>query len=63
VLSQGNTRHQAALSWLAEGLAGPWLATGIDPEGLDLVSGDRTARVAFPHAIRIPGDFWRSTRC
>ncbi|CAN1486567.1 HugZ Putative heme iron utilization protein [Rhabdaerophilaceae bacterium] len=27
---------------------GPWRATGLDPHGLDLALGDRTARLAFP---------------
>jgi hypothetical protein len=51
-LLQLNGSHQSALARLAATRAGKshgdWLATGIDPEGLDLACGDRTARVAFP---------------
>jgi putative heme iron utilization protein len=37
-------RHAAAL-----GMAGgPWRATGVDPEGLDLVCGDMAVRLVFP---------------
>jgi len=31
--------------------AGSWTATGLDPEGIDLASGDRTARVAFGERV------------
>jgi putative heme iron utilization protein len=34
--------------------SGRWRATGLDPEGLDLTSGDRTARLAFPEPVRNP---------
>ena len=51
-LLQLNGSHQSALARLAATRAGKshgdWLATGIDPEGLDLACGDRTARVVFP---------------
>jgi putative heme iron utilization protein len=46
-----NTDHPETLSLYAEALcgmpAGPWRATGLDPDGLDLAAGDRTARIAF----------------
>ncbi len=55
-LADVNARHQHALARLATGLAGrpdgPWQATGIDPEGIDLGCGDRTARIAFPRPVR-----------
>ena len=35
----------------ASGAAGPWRLTGIDPEGLDLRAGERTARLEFPSAV------------
>src|SRR4029077_1679954 len=51
VLAEVNARHQDALAQLATALAGkpdgPWQATGIDPEGIDLGCDDRTARIAF----------------
>ncbi len=31
--------------------AGPWRLTGIDPEGMDLTAGERTARIAFPAPV------------
>ena len=32
----------------------PWVATGLDPEGVDLAAGDRTARLRFPEPVRSP---------
>lgn len=53
-----NEDHADALQLYATRLAGAgdgqWRATGLDPEGLDLACGDRTARVAFPHRIEEP---------
>jgi heme oxygenase (biliverdin-IX-beta and delta-forming) len=55
-VSELNRHHREALARLATGLAGkpdgPWQATGIDPEGIDLGCGDRTARIAFPWSVR-----------
>lgn len=55
-LSKVNAHHQGALARFAVALAGkpdgPWRATGIDPEGMDLGCGDRTARIAFPQPVR-----------
>ncbi|GJD96809.1 hypothetical protein OCOJLMKI_4034 [Methylobacterium iners] len=34
---------------------GPWRLTGLDPEGLDLLAGDRTARVTFPRPVEDMG--------
>jgi putative heme iron utilization protein len=54
-----NADHREALALYATRLAGEapaeWRATGVDPEGIDLVAGDRTARVAFPHRVNGPG--------
>lgn len=45
-----NADHRDALSAYAQALAGKpqgeWLATGIDPDGMDLCCGDLTARIA-----------------
>ena len=30
---------------------GPWRISGLDPDGADLMAGDRTARLAFPQRI------------
>jgi heme oxygenase (biliverdin-IX-beta and delta-forming) len=53
-----NRDHAEALTLYATRLAGapagPWQASGLDPEGLDLVAGDRTARVTFPEPVKTP---------
>ncbi len=55
-LAEVNAHHQDALGRFAVALAGgpdgPWRATGIDPEGIDLGCGDQTARIAFPRPVR-----------
>lgn len=33
-----------------------WKATGLDPDGIDLQAGDRTARLAFPRRIATGGE-------
>jgi hypothetical protein len=54
-----NEDHRDALRIYATRLCGApdadWRATGVDPEGLDLAAGDRTARLAFPERIEGPG--------
>lgn len=40
----------------ADGLAGRWKATGLDPEGIDLVDGDATARFTFGVPVKSPAD-------
>jgi putative heme iron utilization protein len=59
-LAHLNDDHAEALSLYATQLAGapagPWTATGLDPEGLDLMAGDRTARLVFPERITGPRD-------
>ena len=58
ILDHMNADHADALALYAEKLAGakpgPWRASGIDPEGLDLIAGDATARVVFPRTISTP---------
>lgn len=58
ILDHMNADHADALALYAQKLAGAapgqWRASGIDPEGLDLVAGDATARVAFPKRIATP---------
>ena len=54
-----NADHADALRLYAAKLDGQpdarWHATGLDPEGLDLASGDKTSRIAFPSRIATPG--------
>ncbi|GJD48133.1 hypothetical protein OPKNFCMD_0849 [Methylobacterium crusticola] len=54
-----NQDHADAVALFATRLAGeapgPWRLTGLDPEGIDLLAGDRTARVAFPERLSGPG--------
>ncbi|NEU12328.1 HugZ family protein [Methylobacterium sp. BTF04] len=54
-----NADHLDALALYAIGTgaeSGPWRLTGLDPEGMDLLAGDRTARVLYPEPIRAMGD-------
>lgn len=50
-----NADHAEAVRLYATKLAGEddgrWEVTGLDPDGLDLAVGDRTARVAFPERV------------
>jgi putative heme iron utilization protein len=50
-----NADHSDALTLyatrLAGATAGPWRATGLDPEGLDLAAGDLTTRLVFPERV------------
>jgi putative heme iron utilization protein len=58
-----NEDHAEALVLYATVLAGaapgPWQATGVDPEGIDLMAGDRTARALFPERVTDPGNLRR----
>lgn len=60
ILDHMNADHSRALALYAEALAGaragPWCASGIDPDGLDLICGDATARVPFPRRITTPNE-------
>jgi putative heme iron utilization protein len=55
-----NADHREALALYATRLLGetegPWRATGIDPEGMDLAAGDRTARLVFDAPIKTAGE-------
>jgi heme iron utilization protein len=55
VLAHMNSDHAEAVVLYATRLCGmkdgPWQATGIDPEGLDLMLGDETARLLFDEMI------------
>ncbi len=55
-----NADHRDALALYAEKIAGKprgeWLATGLDPDGMDLACGDLTARIAFATPVMHPGD-------
>ena len=58
-----NQDHPEALQRYASAAkagAGPWRASGIDPEGIDLASGDRTARLFFPQRV-VDGRSLRAT--
>jgi putative heme iron utilization protein len=65
-LAHLNEDHADALALyatrLAGGPAGAWRATGLDPEGLDLSAGDRTARVCFPSRVSEPGTLRRTLK-
>jgi len=54
-----NGDHVEALALYAQKLAGEpqarWRASGLDPDGLDLMAGDLTARLAFPRRITETG--------
>lgn len=55
-----NSDHREALALYATKLLGepdgPWRATGLDPEGMDLAAGDRTARLTFDATISRPDE-------
>ncbi|MDB5642393.1 MAG: pyridoxamine 5-phosphate oxidase-related FMN-binding, partial [Hyphomicrobiales bacterium] len=54
-----NADHADALALYAEKLCGApkgrWRASGIDPEGMDLASGDQTARLVFATRVTDAG--------
>ncbi|MFV0279985.1 MAG: HugZ family protein [Rhodoblastus sp.] len=58
-LAHLNADHAEALRLYAAKFDGQkdarWHATGLDPEGLDLSAGERTARIAFPSRIETAG--------
>lgn len=64
ILAHVNDGHAAALALLAEEngskaaseAAERWRASGVDPEGLDLIRGGAGARVAFPRRAATPAD-------
>jgi len=58
LLDEFNVAQADALEACVEKLDGPftgkWRASGVDPEGIDLVSGDETARIDFPRIVSSP---------
>lgn len=58
IIEHLNAEHRDALSLYAAHFCaaqpGPWRASGVDPEGLDLVCGDLTARVVFSEPVKTP---------
>jgi len=54
-----NQDHGAAIALYATRLlqaeAGDWRVIGIDPEGCDLMLGDRVRRLEFPERVKEPG--------
>src|SRR5438270_5367085 len=54
-----NTDHAEATGLYATKLlgedVGPWRISGLDPDGADLIAGDRTARLAFPQSVTSAG--------
>lgn len=54
-----NADHREALALYGDILAGAgpgaWTASGLDPDGIDLVCGDRVARVLFETPVADPG--------
>jgi hypothetical protein len=58
-VSHMNEDHAEALALYADKLCGApkgrWRASGLDPEGMDLASGDQTARLVFPERVTNPG--------
>lgn len=58
ILAKMNVDHADALARVAEKHGGTnfgvWRASGVDPEGVDLASGDATARVVFPETVKTP---------
>lgn len=58
-LDHMNADHAEAVQLYATRLAkqpaGGWKASGIDPDGIDLMAGDRTARIAFAARVTTGG--------
>ncbi len=58
-LAHMNDDHADALDLYARVIAeqpgGAWIATGIDPDGMDLSCGDLAARIPFPERVLTPG--------
>ncbi len=58
-----NQDHADALALYAAGAGEPgggWRLTGLDPEGMDLIAGDRTARVLYPSPVSDMGSLRKS---
>ncbi|KQT09160.1 pyridoxamine 5'-phosphate oxidase [Methylobacterium sp. Leaf399] len=54
-VSHMNADHADALAAYAGDATANWRLTGIDPEGMDLLAGDRTARIPYPSPVRDMG--------
>lgn len=58
-----NADHKEAVrlyaTALAKAEAAPWQVSGIDPQGMDLMAGDRTARIPFPQTVQDGPDLRR----
>lgn len=55
-IAELNAEHSDRLTQLAPKAASGWTATGLDPDGIDLVSSNRTARLVFQEPVRGPGE-------
>jgi len=59
-LAHLNADHADALALIAQKLGGAkaakWRASGLDPEGLDLIAGDASARIVFPARVTTPDE-------
>ena len=58
IVEHMNADHGEALALIAQKLAGEpagaWRMSGVDPEGMDLICGDATARAVFPRRVATP---------
>ncbi|WP_449410693.1 HugZ family pyridoxamine 5'-phosphate oxidase [Methylobacterium komagatae] len=58
-----NSDHADAIALYAAGAGepeAPWRLSGLDPEGMDLMAGDRTARVLYPEPVSDMGGLRKS---
>ncbi|AYO85750.1 HugZ family protein [Methylobacterium brachiatum] len=59
-----NADHADALALYAAAAGAeaglPWRLTGLDPEGMDLIAGERTARVVYPERVTDMGGLRKS---
>lgn len=56
ILAHLNKDQADALRLLAANGNGAWRASGLDPEGIDLVSGDAVERIVFGRPVATPED-------
>jgi heme iron utilization protein len=60
IIAHMNSDHSRAVGLYATELAGApagaWRLTGIDPEGIDLLCGDKAVRLVFPKPIAGPAE-------
>lgn len=55
-----NADHADALAVYARDASANWRLSGLDPEGMDLLAGDRTHRVTYPSPVRDMGSLRKS---